>query len=155
MQARARARYAFAQYLGECGKRCTPERLLVLDMALERRRPFMADELQASVSGVSRATLFNTLPLLVRAGILRHNVATHTYETVRSAAARKARLNLVCSHCGKIHHRGAADFATWLAEQNLRGFMPTEGCADIYVYGECDKCRRRAATKLKNSQTKL
>lgn len=161
MQAKARARYALAEFLGGSGKRCTPERLLILDVAVEQRKPFTAEELlrkcAESGAGLSlcRATLFNTLPLLVQAGVLRHNIANHSYVSVRTATANKPRLNLVCSICGKVHHRKISGFGSWVSSQDLRGFSATPEGAEVYIYGECSMCRRKLlASKTKNSITK-
>lgn len=147
MQAKARARYRLAEFLGKCGKRCTPERLAILDIALDQRGAFSGEELlaqcQPAPGGITvcRATLFNTLPLLLGAGIICQNSLDHRYQVVRQAV--KPRLALICTVCGKVYHRRAPGFAEWLTGQDLRGFSPTENGAEINVYGECSKCHRK------------
>lgn len=151
MQAKARARYAFAEFLGGCGKRCTPERLSVLDQAMECRSAFLAEDLLNEDLHVSRATIYNTLPLLVQCGLVRKVAGSNSYELVRSQTGRKPRLNLVCSVCGKVHHRAAAMFPEWIESQHLRGFSPNNDSAEIYIYGECSRCRRKSPVTKRNN----
>lgn len=160
LQAKARARYAFAEFLGGIGKRCTPERLLVLDLALEQRKPFRADELlelcrESAGINICRATLFNTLPLLVQCGLLRRNAHDRevSYEAVRSRNQMRARQHLICNTCGKVHRLDAPELAAWVAEQHFRGFTGLPGSAVVYVYGECARCRRKHSTTVKNKQS--
>lgn len=139
LQAKARARYALAEYLGGVGKRCTPERLLILDAALDQRKDFTAEELQ-KLCHVSRATMFNTLPLLVHCGLLRRSIEGR-YEPLRSQP--KPKIHMVCTSCGKKHHVSSPGLAQWVGAQSLKNFTPVPDTAEIYIQGECDKCRRK------------
>lgn|GEM_PF-1875048 len=157
LQAKARARYAFAEFLGGIGKRCTPERLLILDLAIEQRKPFTANTLlklcqESHGIKVCRATLFNTLPLLVQCGLLRRNAHDRDveYESIRSRGMQSARQHLICNVCGKIHHLRAPDLAAWVASQSFRGFSGEPDSAVVYVYGQCSRCRRKTSLKSKN-----
>lgn len=157
LQAKARARYAFAEFLGGLGKRCTPERLLILDMAMEQRKAFTAlGLLEKCLSNpgikVSRATLFNTLPLLIQCGLVRKNACDGdvTYEAIRSTGQLRARQNLICTVCGKIHHLDAPSLSAWVESQNFRGFTGVPETAVVYVYGECSRCRRKQLSARKN-----
>lgn len=156
MQAKARARFAFSEFLGSSGKRCTPERLLVLDAVMEQRKPFTSEELLALCAeqpgmNICRATLFNTLPLLAEAGFLRRIAYDgHVrYETVRPGNAVKPRRYMICRHCGKVHQADAPDLAEWVSGQNLRGFVAEPQSAAVYVYGQCSRCRRESAARKK------
>lgn len=139
LQAKARARYAFAEYLGSVGMRCTPERLLILDAALDRRKDFTAVEIH-ELCGVSRATVFNTLPLLVKCGLLRHSPDGH-YEAIR--AQSRPKLHMICTNCGKEHHTSAPALAQWVESLSLKNFTPMADTVELYIHGECDKCRRK------------
>lgn len=154
VRTKARARYAFAAFLGQQGKRCTPERLLVLDVVMEQRKPFTAEELLRSCIdsrkdlNVCRATVFNTLPLLIQAGLMvRHPGPDHDnhYEAVRSVVALKPRMFLVCTGCGKIQKRSSMAFDHWLEAQTFRNFSPRIELSITYVYGECAGCRKKHA----------
>lgn len=147
LRVKVKARYAFAAFLGEQGKRCTPERLLVLDVALSQSKPFTADGLfeaccaDSQLMRVSRATVFNTLPLLVGSGLFRRNNDARgsvTYEPMRSSHPRQL---LVCATCGKVQRRTSPAMALWLESQTFRNFHPRIDSATLTLYGECSRCR--------------
>ena len=63
------------QILSQCGVRPTPQRIAVIDFVLSTDAHPTADEALANVRGtcptISRATVYNTLNLLVNNGLLR------------------------------------------------------------------------------------
>lgn len=149
MQAKARARFAFSEFLGRSGRRCTPERLHILDLVMEQRKPFTAAQLLALCHGrdsisICRATLFNTLPLLVEGGFMRRMVHDKIvrYEPVRPGAIVKPRLYMICTICGKVHKSDAPSLAAWAKDVAMRGFVPKTESAIVYLDGECARCRR-------------
>ncbi len=156
MQAKARARFAFSEFLGSCSRRCTPERLAVLDAAIDRSEPFMAEELiedlnrQAAIK-VSRATVFNTLPLLIRAGLLRRVFlgGEALYESLRPGKAMKPTVYMVCSVCGKTRRIDSAGFGQWAAVLTPRGFQVEPSASIAYLSGRCSQCKS-SAPKRKN-----
>ncbi|MCM1310134.1 MAG: transcriptional repressor [Bacteroides sp.] len=157
MQAKARARFAFSEFLGRSGKRCTPERLHILDIAMEQRKPFTAEQLLQRCRNneginVCRATLFNTLPMIVDAGFMRKIVHDKVvqYESIRPGAVSKPRLYMVCSQCGKVHKSDAPTLEHWLIDINMRGFLPKTDSAVIYINGLCSRCRRNSKNKIFN-----
>ncbi len=161
MQAKARARFAFSEFLGERGKRCTPERLLVLDVVMDQRKSFTAEELLSLCKdrpglNICRATLFNTLPLLVDAGFMRRLIydGRTVYEPVRPGNSVKPRLCMVCTVCGKVHHSDVPALAEWVETQPLRGFTPEPQRSVVHIYGLCFRCRRAQAVMKKKSLTK-
>lgn len=149
MQAKARARFAFSEFLGRSGRRCTPERLHILDVVMEQRKPFTGEQLLALCGGrdsisICRATLFNTLPLLVEGGFMRRMAHDKTirYEAVRPGAVAKPRLYMICSVCGKVHKSDAPSLAAWAEDVAMRGFVPQTESAVVYLNGVCARCRR-------------
>ncbi len=156
MQAKARARFAFSEYLGRSGKRCTPERLHILDVVMEQRKPFTGEQLLEMCQNrngitVCRATLFNTLPLIVDAGFMRrmaHDKVVQ-YESVRPGVAAKPRLYMLCTQCNKVHRCDAPSLAAWLEDANTRGFMAHMDSAVVYINGICARCRRYNKSKSK------
>lgn len=159
MQTKARARFAFSEYLGRSGKRCTPERLHVLNIVMEQRKPFTVEQLlqlcqQNDGITICRATLFNTIPLLIDAGFMRR-IAHHRiveYESVRPGALCKPRLYMICVNCGKVHKCEAPSLASWAEDVAMRGFTARPESAIVYMNGTCSKCRRKQiSTKKINS----
>lgn len=68
----------FADFLRKGSYRITPERFEVLEYAFKQSQHFSADELflamKSEGSNISRATVYNTLELLVECGLLsKHN----------------------------------------------------------------------------------
>ena len=143
----AQVRDTFATFLESRHKRRTPERFFILEKALALKGHFTADQLlQECEKGkmrVSRATLFNTLTLLLEAGVVRrfsyHRVAG--YEVVAKQTA-EPRQNLVCTVCGKIKRRKAPQLRQWVERQHYTDFAPSADGVELYVYGECSRCRR-------------
>lgn len=150
----ARLRYTFATYLAANGLRCTPEREQTLGNVLDFSGRFSAGELldacnESDGLRVSRATVFNTLPLLEKAGIVRRMAHDRkvTYEVIRQGMQLKARQHLVCSDCGKVQRLQAPLLSAWVEHQSYRDFAPQPDSAVLYVYGLCNKCRRKNRTK--------
>lgn len=156
-----RLRSTFASWLADNGKRCTPERMRVLDVALSLPVRFEAESLVAACESdselrVSRATVFNCLPLLERAGLLRRTSHDRhvTYETVRQTLQLKARQHLICTDCGKVQRLQAPLLAAFIAKQTYRDFTPRPESSMAYIYGLCNKCRRKMRTQIdKNHKT--
>lgn len=151
----ARLRYTFASYLDANGLRSTPEREHVLDVVLGFRGRFASSELLEACRvdesmRVSRATVFNALPLMEKAGIVRRMVYDRnvSYEVVRQNMQLKARQHLVCSDCGRIQRLQAPLLSAWIDRQNYRDFFPNPDSAVLTVYGQCGKCRRKNRIKI-------
>lgn len=152
----AKLRLTFADYLTSSGLRITPSRMRILDIALSQSGRFkpqrVLDEgLQAGPERVSRATVFNTLPLLEEAGIVRRLAHDRevTYEVIRQSVQLKARQQLVCRRCGKVQRLQAPKLAAWLGQLPFRDFTPDVDSAMLYLQGLCSKCRRE---ELRNKQ---
>lgn len=66
---------AFAEYMKQTGRRCTPERFLVLAAAESMQGLFtaraVADVLQRNSTHVASATVYSTMQMLVDCGMLR------------------------------------------------------------------------------------
>ena len=90
--------------LHQRGLRVTPQRQLVLE-AIDRLGHATPDavcaEVQAVASGVNLSTIYRTLELFERLGLVRHAHLGAGSATYHSAAAA-AHLHLVCDGCGAI-----------------------------------------------------
>ena len=97
-------RTAFNAYLKGKSLRSTRQRRNVIDYALSRRGHFTAEQLHNELArrnaGVSRATVYRTLALLVDAGLLRE--AMDSQGGVRYEPALGHHDHLVCLSCGKV-----------------------------------------------------
>jgi len=141
----------FRRFLAEHGLRLTTERRRLLEIVLDDARAADADELlararRAGVS-VSRATVYRTLDLLVKSGLVRLaqrplDGRSARYERVKGSP-RHGRL--VCLACGRIE-RLPGD--AWKREPDASctraGFTPQYHYLE--VFGVCRRCARAAGS---------
>lgn len=152
-----RIREALTQYLDEMGCRKTPERYAVLEAAYAYRGPFTVDDLRAVVQEkftISRATTYNNLELLTRAGLvvkLPLGGGTIEYEACRE---HRAHHHIVCSVCGSVSEFADDTIEQALANKRFRNFKMTS-CV-VNVYGICSKCQGKLKReKIKQKQEEL
>lgn len=96
----------FGSYLKERNQRQTPERFLVLEEIYQSDGHFDADDIffnmKNSQSRVSRATVYNTLDLLVEAGLVqKHQFGENHYVYERSYAYQQHD-HIICKECGNV-----------------------------------------------------
>lgn len=149
---------SFNRYLELHRMRKTPERFAILKKVWQQSHHFNADALHAALEGdgyhVSRATVFNTIELLVDSGVLRR----HQFGSGKSVvyeAARGSHLHLICTRCGKVRE---------LSDRNgeLAGLI-TQRCStssfepaycNAYVHGICGQCARKMRVSAKETKNK-
>ncbi|MBD5185697.1 MAG: transcriptional repressor [Bacteroidales bacterium] len=148
------ARAALVQYLSRRRLRKTPERFAILDRVMTMDRHFVADDLYGRMETdgyhVSRTTVYNTLELLVSAGILRRHNFGRTkahYELITGLGSNHH--HLVCTVCGKIKEVKDSRLASMLDNRTFPAFSPE--WYDLCVYGVCSTCAR----KTRKSRQKL
>ena len=127
--------------------RVTPARRLVFDAVFSRHDHFLADDLADIVcrgrTGISRATIYNTLALLVETGMVQavrdSDVHTH-YEHI---AGHPEHDHMICDRCGAFLEFHDDRINDVLAELSRRqGFQPR--CHQIAIFGLCAKCGERS-----------
>ncbi len=96
----------FRGFLKNGKNRITPERFEVLTAALEYEGHFGADELftlmKDQKSRVSRATVYNTLELLVNCGLLIKRNFGDKISRYESSFKKQTHDHLICMDCGRI-----------------------------------------------------
>ncbi|MBI4530676.1 MAG: transcriptional repressor [Candidatus Latescibacteria bacterium] len=96
----------FATYLRAEGLKVTPERTAVLDVAFSMPGHFAAEDLllrlRMTGSRVSKATIYRTLTLLVRCGMLREVIFGEKHTHYEPALGKDHHDHLICLSCGKI-----------------------------------------------------
>ncbi|MDE5840130.1 MAG: transcriptional repressor [Muribaculaceae bacterium] len=130
----------FTRFLNEGKFRKTPERFAILRKALEMNSHFEVDALHVAIENdgyhVSRATVYNTVELLEKAGILRKNVFGQNsaiYEVNRDN-----HIHLICKRCGKIREIENPHIASHVMQLNPDNFIPDSFA--ITIYGVCGEC---------------
>lgn len=97
----------FQVFLDKKGYRKTHERLTILEHIYQRDDHFEADELYLALKQfnyhVSRATVYNTLELLVEADlVIKHQFGNKISSRYEKAYGRRQHDHLVCVDCQKV-----------------------------------------------------
>ncbi len=134
----------FTAFLRERELKVTSGRLAVLRTLHEADGPLDADEvflrLKRSQRSVSRATVYNTLELLIEAGLAnRHRFAPDRFSYERVHGAQHD-VHLVCDLCGTV--LGATEPTLTELETLVAGQLGfTMQRATLQIHGRCATCR--------------
>ena len=139
----------FDDYLERKHLKRTEERHKVLEVICTFKGHFdlnmILDHLQKRRFTVSRATIYNTLEILIDADVvIRHplNGNTQQYEL---CCLSTNHTHLVCTQCGSIRKISSQEQPIDPSIMRKNRFMPTYYC--IYIYGQCAKCRQKQKGK--------
>ena len=139
----------FDTYLERKHLKRTEERHKVLEVICTFKGPFdvnmILDLLQKKQFTVSRATIYNTLEILIDADVvIRHplNGNTQQYEL---CCLSTNHTHLVCTQCGSIRKISSKEQPIDPSVMRKNRFMPAYYC--IYIYGQCAKCRQKQKGK--------
>jgi len=134
----------YADYLKAHHLRRTPERDAILTTALGISKHFTIDQLQQILDidscRVSTATVYNTVDLLVEAGVLRRLVFDGLpvqYERMGTTP----HTHLICTSCGKIKEVRDKNFTAMINTQRFSAFNVSY--YSLAAYGTCSACARR------------
>ncbi len=96
----------FEEYLKSCGLRLTPKRLAVLNQVFAYPGHFQIEDLlvQMRRNGclVSRPTIYRTLPLLIKSGLLTEFIDAQKNTRYESIHSLKEHAHLICLRCNQI-----------------------------------------------------
>jgi Fur family ferric uptake transcriptional regulator len=99
-------RELFTTYLEQNQQRKTPERYAILDEIYSSKAHFDVDELFLKMKSrnyhVSRATVYNTLDLLVESGLVKRHQFGQNTSHYEQAFGYKQHDHLICNHCKKV-----------------------------------------------------
>lgn len=135
----------FTRYLIEKKLRKTEERYAILkcichisghfDMGLLHRK------LEEMNFHVSRATVYNTVDVLVDCGlVVRHQLAAQAVQYELRMLA-ETHLHLICTKCGEIRELKDAMLKRNVGSLKIPRFTPEYHA--LYIYGLCSKCKYR------------
>lgn len=146
----------FNRFLEQKRLRKTPERFAILKKAWQIGQHFGVEELHSALESdsyhVSRATVYNTIDILVQSGVLtRHQFGSGES---RYEPAKGNHIHLICTRCGKIQE--VDDKGDHLPEllngKRYSSFEPAYWSACIY--GVCGACSRKMRRKTKAIEAK-
>ena len=141
----------FTEYLNSNGHRKTPERYAILEKIYSIDGQFGIDDLFHMMNDekfrVSKATLYNTIVLLIDARlVIKHQFGISSqYEKSYNMHTHS---HLICTECGKVSEIKDDVLKKTIEETKLPRF--TMSHYTLYMYGICSKCMRKKKQKQKN-----
>lgn len=134
----------FTDFLESGSYRKTPERFTILEKVLLLPHTFTIEQLNEEMEKesyhVSRATVYNTVELLIAAGILRKLFL----EGVQMKYERITKVSytyLICTSCGKIKEVKDYDLSAYMNARTYNAFHSDH--FSMCVYGVCNSCARK------------
>lgn len=141
----------FSSHLKEHNQRQTPERFMVLEEIYRSDGHFDADDIFFNMKDtdarVSRATVYNTLDLLVEAGLVQRQQFGKNQYYYERAYAYQQHDHIICKKCGTVLEfcdpriQEIKTMMEKMHEFNISGHS-------LHFFGTCgdtDTCERRAA----------
>jgi Fur family ferric uptake transcriptional regulator len=134
--------------------RKTPERFAILDKiysssahvdVVSLRQTMRADGFQ-----VSRATIYNTLDLLIEAGLVRRIILGDGVTRYERVVQANNHHHLICTRCGKVKEMKAVELVGELLSHKPRSFEPMY--YTLYIYGLCSRCAKAEKTAAKEKK---
>ncbi|GHT74074.1 transcriptional repressor [Bacteroidia bacterium] len=137
-------RQKFTEYLTANKFRKTPERYAILDLIYTDQRHFDMDTLYEAMNErnfrVSRATLYNTMQLLLECHLVLKHQFGQNLSFYERAYNNDFHHHLICSHCNKVQEYKDAELKTAIQNKKIKGFIPEH--YSLYIYGLCSACAR-------------
>ena len=136
----------FALFLQQAGQKLTSERAALVREIFSTHYHFEADELLFKMKGksvkISRATVYRTLELLVKSGMVRRVHLGEDHYHYEHVTGNSHHDHLICTTCGSV-----IEFHDPELEQRQREvcarkrFTPT--FHNLQILGVCDSCTRK------------
>ncbi len=146
----------FTEYLNLHKHRKTPERYATLEHIYSTKGHFDMESLYVSMteSGfrVSRATLYNTIELLLDCAlVVKHQFGANVSQYER-AYGNENHDHLICLNCGEVKEYKNGNLFTATQQRKLQRFRVSY--YSMYIYGICNRCvRAKAAEEKKKKKT--
>ena len=149
-------RQIFTEYLETNGHRKTPERFAILDTIYSINGHFDIDMLYSQMMNqenfrVSRATLYNTIILLMDAKLVIKHLFGNSSQYEKSYN-RETHHHQICTQCGKVTEFQNEALQNAIENTKLSRFQLSH--YSLYIYGICSKCDRANRRKKVSNNNK-
>lgn len=155
VKAESNIEQTFTDYLKDNKLRRTPERYAILKAVYSINGSFDIETLLESLEEsykfrVSRATVYNTIALLINANLVIHHI--FGTKSLYEKCYNREMSYTICTQCGKISESAHIRLNDTL-KNNIKKFSHTH--YSLYVYGLCSKCQRTMKRKKQKVTNKL
>ena len=137
-------RQKFDEYLTANQCRKTQERYAILDLIYSDSRHFDMDTLYEAMTErnfrVSRATLYNTMQLLLKCNLVLKHQFGQNLSFYERAYNNEFHHHLICTVCHKVHEYKDVKLRTWIQNKKIKQFTPLS--YNLYIYGVFNICAR-------------
>ncbi len=155
-QTKETVKQIFTKYLTAKNCRKTPERYAILDFIYTEPGHFDMDALYDAMNErnfrVSRATLYNTMELLLECElVLKHQFGSNISYYERSYN-NDFHHHLICTNCHSVEECKDPDLKELIQRNKIKRFTPSN--YSLYIFGTCSKCSKELRQQKKKSQEK-
>ncbi|MCD6423802.1 MAG: transcriptional repressor [Elusimicrobia bacterium] len=142
----------FKDYLRKRGLKFTPEREVVLREVFSLHKHFDAEQLYQNLykrkKKISRASVYRTLPLLVRAGLITETLRCQGRTSYEHIFGHGHHDHMLCIGCGKVIEFRSEKIEKLQKEICRKyGFKPVEH--RLGIKGYCRECQKKIKMKKK------
>mgnify|MGYP001078217446 FL=1 len=159
LKIREQVKEEFTEYLTQYKHRKTPERFAILDHIYAFKGHFDMEVLfnfmVENDFPVSRATLYNTMELLLDCRLVVKHQFGANISNYERAYGNENHNHIICTICGVVREMKNDDLLTAAQIKKIRKF--TISYYSMYIYGICSKCshvKRMEMMKLERQNKK-